>query len=132
MKGLIGVALVAGLAVYVQAHGAQKHEEAAAPQKAAGDMVTMEGEVLDLACYLGEGEKGKEHQKCAKDCLVKKGVAPGLLTADGKVFVLVADHKHEKAFAPVLKLAAEHVKVTGRKTDTGGLQAILVQSVEQH
>lgn len=131
MKGLIGLALVAGLAVYAQAHGAHQHEAAKPHDGAAGEMVTMTGEVLDLACYLGEGEKGKGHQKCAKECLVKKHVAAGLLTADGKVYLLVEDHKHEKAFAPVRKLAAEQIKVTGRKTDKGGLQAILVQSLEQ-
>lgn len=120
------------LAVGAWAHEGHKHEEGAQQEKAAAhqaDAVTVTGEVLDLSCYLGHDSKGKDHQKCAKACLLEKHVSAGLLTDDGKVFALVSDHKHEKAFAAVGQLAAEKVKVTGKKIEKGGLQAILVQSV---
>lgn len=100
-------------------------------KQAAGETVTLAGEVLDLSCYLGHGSTGKKHQKCAKACLIEKHVSAGLLTADGTVYLLVQDHKHEKAFAPVGQLAAEKVKVTGVKAMKGGLQAILVHKVEK-
>jgi len=122
------------LAVGVWAHEGHKHEEPAAARHAgehAEETITVAGEVLDLSCYLGHGSSGKEHKKCAKACLLEKHVAAGLLTADGTVYLLVSDHKHEKAFAPVGQLAAEQVKVTGVKAMKGGLQAILVHKVEK-
>ncbi|MBI4375417.1 MAG: hypothetical protein HY549_03110 [Elusimicrobia bacterium] len=126
VMSLAALALAAG----VWAHEGHKHEEkaeAAAPS----ETVSVTGEVLDLSCYLGHGATGKEHKKCAKSCLLEKHVSAGLLTADGTVYLLVSDHKHEKAFAPVGQMAAEQVKVTGVKAVKGGLQAILVHKVEK-
>jgi hypothetical protein len=111
------------------ADGHSGHDHGEAGKAAEGQKVTVTGEVLDLSCYLGHDSKGKDHQKCAKACLLEKHVSAGLLTDDGKVFALVSDHKYEKAFAAVGQLAAEKVKVTGKKIEKGGLQAILVQSV---
>lgn len=113
------------------AHEGHKHEAAKAEEAEAGEAVTVTGEVLDLSCYLGHGSSGKEHKKCAKACLVEKKVSAGLLTADGSVYLLVQDHKHEKAFKPVAELAAEQVTVSGRKVVKGGLQGILVSQVEK-
>ncbi|OGR89512.1 MAG: hypothetical protein A3J74_02270 [Elusimicrobia bacterium RIFCSPHIGHO2_02_FULL_57_9] len=109
-----------------------KHEEKTqAAAQPAGEAVTIAGEVLDLYCYLGHGATGREHKKCAKQCLLEKHVSAGLLSADGAVYLLVSDHKHEKAFAAVGRLAAEQVKVTGVKAVKGGLQAILVHKIEK-
>ena len=127
--GLAVAALVAtGTALWADA--GHKHESAK-EEAVQEDVVTVTGEVLDLSCYLGHGAKGKEHQKCAKDCLIKKNVPAGLLTAEGSVYLLVEDHKYEKAFKPVKELAAKQAKITGRKVIKGGLQAILVEKVEK-
>lgn len=130
------VAIVAALAVAAFAHEGEDHSKhgkghAEAAAAAPGEAVTVKGEVLDLSCYLGHASKGKEHQKCAKACLLDKKVPAGLLTADGSVLLLVPDHKHEKAFKPVGELAAETVTVRGRKVVSGGLPGILVESVEK-
>ncbi len=130
------VAIVAGLAVAAFAHEGEDHSKhgkshSAAAAAASGEAVTVTGEVLDLSCYLGHASKGREHQKCAKACLLDKKVPAGLLTADGSVLLLVPDHKHEKAFKPVGELAAETVTVRGRKVVSGGLPGILVESVEK-
>ncbi|MDX6768795.1 MAG: hypothetical protein SF051_04635 [Elusimicrobiota bacterium] len=132
------VAIVAGLAVAAFAHEGEDHSKhgkghtkEASAAAAPGEAVTVTGEVLDLSCYLGHASKGKEHQKCAKACLLDKKVPAGLLTADGSVLLLVPDHKHEKAFKPVGELAAETVTVRGRKVVSGGLPGILVESVEK-
>lgn len=111
------------------AHEGHKHPDKA---KTAGASPTIfRGEILDLSCYLAHEGKGKDHKKCAKACLIEKHVAPGLLTAEGKVYVLVSDHKHEKAFKAVGELAAEKAKVTGLLVTSGGLQAILVEKIEK-
>ena len=92
--------------------------------------VTLEGEVLDLSCYLKEGAKGKEHAKCGKECLVGGGTA-GLMMVDGSIYVLVEDHDQKKALKAVRELAGMQAKVTGIQSDKGGLKAILVQKVEK-
>lgn len=115
-----------------RAHEGHDHgKEEKAPAQAKADVVEMKGEVLDLSCYLGHGAKGKEHQKCAKACVLEKKVPAGLLTEDGQVFLLVPDHKHEKAFKPLGGLAAETVTVRGRKVLSGGLQGLMVEAVEK-
>lgn len=133
---LLGSMLVVG--ALGRAHEGHKHEahrnkaastEQAAPADEA--TVTITGEVIDLSCYLDHEGKGKEHAKCAKMCLVQKHVPAGLLGDDGSVVLLVADHKHEKAFAPIPGWAAERVTVTGKKATKGGLNAILVTSAEK-
>lgn len=132
---LLGSMLV--IAALGHAHEGHKHEghkaHASAEQAAPADKatVTVTGEVIDLSCYLDHEGKGKEHAKCAKMCLVQKHVPAGLLGDDGSVVLLVADHKHEKAFAPIPGWAAERVTVTGKKATKGGLNAILVTSAEK-
>ncbi len=128
--------MIAGclLVVAVSAYAHNGHEHGATKTKAVVKetvTTTMTGEVLDLACYLGHDAKGKEHKKCAGSCLLEKHVSAGLLTAEGAVYLLVQDHNNEEAFEPVSKMAAEQVKVTGKKIVKGGLQAILVEKVEK-
>jgi hypothetical protein len=125
------VAAAVAVPLKLVAHEGHQHEAAKAAEAEAGEAITVTGEVLDLSCYLGHGSAGKEHKKCARACLVEKKVSAGLLTEDGSVYLLVQDHKHEKAFKPVGELAAEQVKVSGRKVVKGGLQGILVSQVEK-
>ena len=54
------------------------------------------GEVVDLACYVAQGAKGADHAGCAKTC-VKNGQPMGLLTDDGTLVLLAADHKNGDA-----------------------------------
>ena len=120
---LVATGLMAGVL-----YAGEGHQHSAAAQAAAAD--TLTGEVLDLACYMGHEAKGGEHRACATKCLLK-GVAPGLLTADGGVYLLVEDHKYEKVFQSIPRLAAEQVEVTGKKVMRGGLQAVIVTSVKK-
>src|SRR5690348_8866602 len=68
--------------------------------------VTVSGEVLDLSCYMSSQAKGASHQKCASDCL-KAGGPMGLLTSDGKVYVLTSNHDHMDAYNTAKQHAAE-------------------------
>ncbi|MBI4369581.1 MAG: hypothetical protein HY547_05060 [Elusimicrobia bacterium] len=133
--GLLGLAaasmLTLGLAYAHEGHGHHDEKAEAQGKTAIAESVTVTGEVLDLSCYLGHGSAGKEHQQCAKDCLLKLHVPAGLLTSDGTVYLLVPDHKHEKAFVSVPKMAAQQIKVTGKRVMQGGLQAILVEKAEK-
>ena len=70
------------------------------------------GEVVDLACYVAQGAKGPDHAGCAKSC-VKNGQPMGLLTDDGTLVLLAADHKVTGELAE--KDGMKVVTVTGSK-----------------
>ena len=92
--------------------------------------VTIQGEVLDMACYMSGEAKGPKHQECALKC-VKEGAPMGLLTKDGKVYLLVEDHASPKAYAQTKDWAGSQVTIKGDKAAHGGLTAIIVESAEK-
>lgn len=95
----------------------------------AGDTIT--GEVVDLACYLHDPKmRGPSHKKCAETC-AKKGIPMGILTDDGKVYLLLEDHDTPKPYADALAKAAQTITVEGDKVTQGGLTGIVVEDVKQ-
>lgn len=88
---------------------------------------SVQGEVLDMACYMAHEGKGSKHKSCALKC-IKDGAPIGLLTKDGAVYLLVEDHDSPQPYAQIKEWAAEQVKVTGELKQRGGVQAILVKS----
>lgn len=93
----------------------------------AADQGTWTGEVLDLACYAAQGAKGADHAGCAVKC-VKGGQPMGLLTADGSVVLLAADHKNGSAFEGLKDLAGKQAEVTGTLASRDGLSVVTVTS----
>ncbi|CAN5545556.1 hypothetical protein BH23BAC1_BH23BAC1_36070 [soil metagenome] len=93
------------------------------------DIVTVKGEVLDLACFMKSGAKGKDHKGCAATCIGKGGPV-GLLGTDGKVYLLVEDHENAAAFKELKNFAAENVTVTGVAHERSGLNGIVLAKVE--
>ncbi len=92
--------------------------------------VTVKGEIIDLACYLDHGASGAKHQQCALTCL-KNGEPMGLLTADGKVYLLLADHQNAKPFDEAKGFAAQQVEVTGPEASKAGIEGLTVASVKK-
>ncbi len=91
--------------------------------------VTLKGEVLDLACYVAGEKKGPEHKRCAVMCI--KGGAPiGILTDDGKVYLVVEDHAKPEPYEKLKEFAAEKVAITGVLYQRGGLPGVVIKSVE--
>lgn len=131
MKRWIGALGAAALLLPVAAlaHGKEDHSSHApkdAPAKAAAAATTLEGEVLDSACYFSHGGKGAGHKKCAQDCLLNKGVAPTFLTKDGSIYLLTAEHGKEKGLKAALEKPGEPVKLTGTVKEEGGMKVLLV------
>lgn len=132
---LLAAVLTLAPAAFVGAHGDHKHGEheeagakaAAGDKVAAADTKTVEGDIVDLACYLAHGEKGEKHMKCAKQCIIG-GAPAGLLDAEGKLYLLVEDHANPKPYGQMKKLAGEKAKVTGRVVQKNGMQAMIVGS----
>jgi len=86
------------------------------------------GEVVDLHCYLTRAARGAEHAGCANAC-IGRGVSPGLVTAEGRVYLLLA----EKPFSPKDTLAGKAgttVTVRGTLAERGGLSAVQVRSID--
>lgn len=112
------VAWLAGAGLCEDAHGGH------------GNQQTLQGEVLDMACFMAHEGKGEKHKKCAAACL-KDGTPAGLLTKDGQVYLLLEDHNAKKPYENVKGMAAEQVKVTGLVSAKGGVQAVVVKAVEK-
>ncbi|MBI3551625.1 MAG: hypothetical protein HY077_03840 [Elusimicrobia bacterium] len=119
------------LSVVVGTGLAWSHEGHDSEHGAGGKEVTVKGELIDMACYMAHEGKGKKHGDCAKMCVL--GGSPlGILTTDGKVYLLVEDHSSSKAKKPysqAKKLVAETVTIKGDAYERGGTQAIVVESV---
>ncbi|MBI5594953.1 MAG: hypothetical protein HY928_02570 [Elusimicrobia bacterium] len=97
---------------------------------AAGETVTLKGEVLDMACYMAHEGMGEKHAKCAKTCLLG-GAPAGILGADGSVTLLVEDHNMKKPYKALLELAGQKAEVTGKRYTRGGLTAVVVSAVKK-
>lgn len=90
--------------------------------------VTIEGEILDIACYLDNDLHGPEHRSCAAACL-KDGQPIGFLDDQGRVFLLIEDHMEKAAYRALKNLAAERVEIRGDEIRRGGVQSIIVLGV---
>jgi hypothetical protein len=94
---------------------------------AAAEEATLQGEVVDLACYIPRGDKGKgeAHRECAEMCA--QGGAPlGLLLEGGELVLLVEDHEKPSPYGQVKKLAGQTAEVKGERFSRGGIAAIAV------
>ena len=95
----------------------------------AQEEIKVSGEVVDLACYLSKGSKGKRHKACAELC-AKKGLPLGVLTESGDVYLLIEDHDNPGPYDAAKGLAGENAEVTGKKFTKGGVQSILVSGAK--
>jgi len=83
------------------------------------------GEVVDLACYVAQGAKGADHAGCAKAC-VKAGQPMGLLTDDGTLVLLAADHKDGEPFESLKEMAGSNATVMGTLAEKDGMKVVTV------
>ncbi|HET9886570.1 MAG TPA: hypothetical protein VFR10_03590 [bacterium] len=100
---------------------ATMHEKSAAMPADEGKSITVKGEVVDLVCYLDHEAQGAKHADCAKTC-ISSGLPVGIKTADGKVYMLVGDHKplNEKLAA----YAAKTITIRGKAVSRDGFNMI--------
>jgi len=83
------------------------------------------GEIVDLACYVGSGAKGADHAGCAKSC-VKNGQPMGLLTDDGTLVLLAADHKNGEPYEELKEMAGYRAEVSGELAEKDGMKVVTV------
>ena len=87
------------------------------------------GEIVDIACYSTKGAKGSGHTDCAKKCLAS-GQPMGLLTGDGDMVLLVADHANSKPYDSAKDMAGKNVEVSGTMAEKGGMKVVTVTGVK--
>jgi hypothetical protein len=97
--------------------------------KTTAKTASLRGEIVDLGCYLGHGAKGPNHKGCATKCIAG-GMPMGLLTADGKLYLLTMDHENADPFNQCKGLAAQTVEVGGTVVARNGLLALEVTGVK--
>jgi hypothetical protein len=83
------------------------------------------GEIMDLACYIAKDAKGADHAGCAKSC-VKNGQPMGLLTDDGTLVLLAADHQDGAPFEALKDMAGEKAMVMGTVAEKDGMKVVTV------
>ena len=98
--------------------------------KAQDETKTVTGEVLDMGCYMSSNAQGEKHKDCAASC-IKGGAPMGLLTSDGKIYLLVENHSKKEAYAKVKDHAGEKVTVKGTVSVKGGLQGLIVEELKE-
>ncbi len=86
---------------------------------------TWTGQVVDVACYVSQGARGADHAGCAKTC-VKGGQPMGLLTDDGTLVLLAADHKDGAPYEALKDLAGSKAEVVGSLTERDGMKMVTV------
>jgi hypothetical protein len=91
--------------------------------------VTVQGEVLDMACFVAHDGKGPGHAACAAKCM-KDGQPVGLLAKDGTVYLLFADHGDTSAFVKTKEFVAKNVEIAGEPADKNGIKGITVKAVK--
>lgn len=90
--------------------------------------VTIKGEIVDLACYLGEGEKGASHKQCAIKC-AKAGTPIGILDEkSGNVYLLLPGHskKERQDFAALFAKAGTTVTLKGMLVESKSISALML------
>jgi hypothetical protein len=91
--------------------------------------VTVQGEIVDLACYLSKGSRGPAHKSCAQMC-AKRGAPLGVLTDTGDLYLLVDDHNAPEPYETAKKLAGDRAEIKGSKFAKQGLAGIVVEAAK--
>ena len=87
---------------------------------------TVTGEVTDVKCYLASGASGPDHAKCAAACL-KSGQPMGLLTSDGKLYILGIG-KDKEQYESLKAMAGQQAEVTGKASEKDGMNMLVVEA----
>lgn len=124
ITGVTVLSLLVGVFFGLSYMAAQEHQH-----MGHGKEVTLEGEVVDLHCYILHPQmgKGESHANCAKMCM-NKGLPIGFLTG-GKLYLLLGQ-EHNSAKDAVVEYAGKQSQITGTIVEQNGMMAIQVKSIK--
>ena len=96
--------------------------------KSSKSTTTIQGEVIDMACYMTKGEHGASHAECAQAC-INNGLPVGILDKTGHVYLCMTA-THKPANALLVQYAAKQIKATGMMYKKGGVDMFAIDKVE--
>jgi len=120
MKRFLTVAILGALTLF--ASYAIAHEMGDMKMKAAASK-SWTGEVVDTGCYLAHEAKGEKHKECGSKC-VANGMPMGLLTKDGKLYLLTMNHDNADPYNQLKGWVGSNVEITGTSMERSGMKAI--------
>ena len=108
------------------AHEGEKH----ASEEPNIDLMTIDGEIIDITCYIRHDSRGPEHLKCALSC-AELGMPLGLLeNGTGELF-LILPAGHSDPREAVLRYIARKVRIDGILWFSGGLTGIEIVKIHE-
>jgi hypothetical protein len=117
---LIAGMCIAGALTVAYAHDEHGHEATPPAGKEPG-MVTVTGEVIDMACYLDHGAMGAKHAACAKTC-IESGLPVGIRAANGTTYLVIGSH--QPINAELAQYAAKTITLRGKLVTRDGFNML--------
>src|SRR4051812_18350383 len=109
-KATVTVVFSASLALAPLAFAQGSGKESAAEK-------TVTGEIVDMMCYVDHNANGDQHADCAAKCI--KGGGPVGIASDGKVYLVVGEHKPMND--ELAEYAGKTVTLKGKMANNGGV-----------
>ena len=91
--------------------------------------LVVEGELLDLACFVAQGARGANNALCARSH-TSPSQPLALLTDAGEIHLLYADHESAYPHDRCRELAGRRARLTGVPASGHGLRVLAVRKVE--
>lgn len=88
----------------------------------------IKGELVARDSYISNGTHGMNNKTVIAK-LLKNGGDMGLLSPEGKLYLLLPDETNRDVYEKLKNDAAEYLQVTGRREKQKGKQAIVVEKV---
>src|SRR5262245_768485 len=117
---LLPVAVLATVAAFAIAQEKKEKKEL--------EKVTLSGQVIDLACYLGLDALAGDHQQCAELC-VKNGATTGFKTKD-HTYVVVRDPMHQKDAPGLTRFVNKEVEISANVFEKDGIRGVKILSIQ--
>jgi hypothetical protein len=104
-------------------------------QLAKGKPFTVEGEVIDISCFVQLGKRGDKHIPCGTKCL-QHGQPVGIVDDQGNVYTLFVEQHDPRrdgkadlnaAFIPLL---AKRVKITGMLNEEKNVKGLYIDEAD--
>jgi hypothetical protein len=104
-------------------------------QLAKGKPTTVEGEVIDISCFVQLGKRGDKHIPCGTKCL-QHGQPVGIVDDQGNVYTLFVEQHDPRrdgkadlnaAFIPLL---AKRVKITGMLNEEKNAKGLYIDEAD--
>ncbi len=98
--------------------------------QAKGKSVTISGEIVDTACYIGHDSKGAGHAKCAAMC-AKAGIPLALLDSQSGLLYLPVSLDHKNPNEKLLPFVEKKVQVAGTVVEKAGMRGIVIRQITE-